>query len=37
MEEVKGKSRGGDSKGPLMEGAESRRKGGDSGDVYIGR
>lgn len=32
----KGKSRGEDSKGPSTEGAESRRKGEDGGDVYIG-
>lgn len=28
--------RGGDSEGPSIEGAESRRKGGDGVDVYIG-
>lgn len=32
----KGKSNGGDSEGPSIEGAENRRKGGDSVDVYIG-
>lgn len=32
----KEKSRGGDSRGSSMEGAESQRKGGDGGDVYIG-
>lgn len=31
----KGNSRGGDSKGSLMEGAESQRKGGYGGDVCI--
>lgn len=32
----KRKSRGGDSKGPSIEGAKSWRKGGDGVDVYIG-
>lgn len=34
--EERGKSRCGDSKGSWIEGAESRRKGGDGVDVYIG-
>lgn len=31
-----GKSRGGDSKGPSIEGAESWKEGVDGVDVYIG-
>ena len=34
--EERQEARGGDSKGPSGEGAGSRRRGGDGGDVYIG-
>lgn len=34
--EERWKSRGGDSKESSIEGAQSRRKGGDGVDVYIG-